>query len=259
MNQQKEELFMLRHLEDLRSMAEHRYMVTYSDFLNLNDKNLFRTLNIPEDSYIAFGGYEFAERQVIGFLPDALFYEGIPVEEQQAAFPIHCIRITPKHAKFAEQLSHRDLLGALMNQGIERQLLGDIIVREDEYLIFCMEKIASFLTDQLTRIRHTEVRCTEIPLGEVHYQPKFRLQSAQVASNRLDAIIAEACHLSRQKAADLIRAEKVYVNERIESRGTYALKPQDVVSIRGIGKLQFLSFDGQTKKGKEKITFQWYD
>jgi RNA-binding protein YlmH len=33
----------------------------------------------------------------------------------------------------------------------------------------------------------------------------------------------------------------------------------DVISVRGIGKFQFLSFDGQTKKGKEKITFQWYD
>ena len=259
MNQQKEELFMLRHLEDLRSMAEHRYMVTYSDFLNLNDKNLFRSMNLPEDSYIAFGGYEFAERQVIGFLPDALFYEGVTEEEQQLAFPICCIRVTPKNPKFAEQLTHRDLLGALMNQGIERQLLGDILVLEDSYLIFCKENIASFLTDQVTRIRHTEVRCIRIPLGEVHYQPKFRLQTAQVASNRLDAVLAEACRLSRGKAADLIRGEKVFVNERIESRVTYSLKPMDVISVRGIGKFQFLSFDGQTKKGKEKITFQWYD
>ncbi len=240
-------------------MAERRYMVTYSDFLNLNDKNLFRSMNVPEDSYIAFGGYEFAERQVIGFLPDALFYDGVEEQEQQEAFPIRCIRITPKHPKYAEKLSHRDILGALMNQGIERQLLGDIIVSEDEYLLFCKENIASFLVDQVTRIRHTDVTCAEIPLGEVHYQPKYRLQSTQVASNRLDAVLAEACHLSRGKASDLIRGEKVYVNERIETRGTYSLKPNDVISVRGIGKLQFLSFDGQTKKGKEKITFQWYD
>lgn len=259
MNQQKEELFMLRHLEDLRTLAESRYMMTYSDFLNLNDKNLFRTLGIPEDSYIAFGGYEFAERQVIGFLPDVLFYEQATEDTIQADFPICAIRIVPKHPKYAEALGHRDVLGALMNQGIERQLLGDIIVEEEGITLFCKDSIAEFLLEQVHRIRHTEVRCTQIPLQQIHYKPHFRMETAQVASNRLDAFIAEACHLSRQKAADLIRSERIYVNERIETRGTYSLKENDILSIRGFGKLQFLSCDGLTKKGKTKITFQWYD
>ena len=61
-------------------MSEQRYMVAYSDFLNLNDKNAFRSIGVSEDSYIAYGGYEFAERQVIGFLPDALFYENVSME-----------------------------------------------------------------------------------------------------------------------------------------------------------------------------------
>ena len=30
--------------------------------------------------------------------------------------------------KFAEELSHRDYLGALMNLGIERHLIGDILI-----------------------------------------------------------------------------------------------------------------------------------
>ncbi len=259
MNQQKEDLFMLRHLEDLRDMATHRYMVTYSDFLNLNDKNLFLQLGIPEDSYIAFGGYEFAERQVIAFLPDALFYEQVEDAIVYDSFPIATVRITPKHPKFAESLSHRDVLGALMNQGIQRNLLGDIIVREGEVILFCKDSIAEFLVEQMTRIRHTDIRCQCIPLQEVNYQPKFRVASAQIASNRLDAFLAEACRLSRQKASDLLHGEKIYVNQRIETRGTYTIKPKDVISIRGIGKLQFLSEDGATKKGKIKITYQWYD
>ena len=259
MNQQKEELFMLRHLEDLRDLADRQYMVTYSDFLNLNDKNLFRSLGVPEDSYIAFGGYEFAERQVIGFLPDALFYENISETDIWDAFPIRAISIRPKHPKYAESLTHRDVLGALMNQGIQRQLLGDIIVREEGIILFCKDSIAEFLVDSIHRIRHTDVVCEAIAISDVHYTPHFRLGTAQIASNRLDAFVAEVCRLSRQKAADLIRGEKVYVNERIESRGTYSLKEMDVVSIRGVGKLQFLSEDGFTKKGKQKITYQWYD
>ncbi|MCR4999110.1 MAG: hypothetical protein K6A05_04630 [Lachnospiraceae bacterium] len=259
MNQQKEELFMLRHLEDLRNMSEQRYMVTYSDFLNLNDKNAFRSIGVSEDSYIAYGGYEFAERQVIGFLPDALFYENVSKEEVYAAFPICCMEILPKHPKYAETLTHRDVLGSLMNQGIERELLGDILVTEERILVFCKDQIADYLADSIHRIRHTDVICRQIPMEEVNYTPHFRLASAQIASNRLDAFIAEACHLSRQKAQDLVRGELVYVNGRVESRGTYALKPMDVLSIRGYGKLQFLSEEGLTKKGKQKITFQWYE
>ena len=39
--------------------------------------------------------------------------------------------------KFAEDLTHRDFLGALMNLGIERGTLGDIILQEKEAFLFC--------------------------------------------------------------------------------------------------------------------------
>ncbi len=47
-------------------------------------------------------------------------YETLGYEEE---FPITLIKISPLIEKYAESLSHRDYLGALMNLGIKREML----------------------------------------------------------------------------------------------------------------------------------------
>lgn len=79
-----------------------------------------------------YGGREEAERKILRFGSEAeLGYE--------QPFPICCIRIRPLSAKFADKLSHRDYLGALMNLGIERSTIGDILPGEGE--AFCSVRI----------------------------------------------------------------------------------------------------------------------
>ena len=51
-------------------------------------------------------------------------------------FPIDTIKISPLSPKFAESLGHRDYLGALMNTGIERSLLGDILIKIRTHIYF---------------------------------------------------------------------------------------------------------------------------
>ena len=61
-------------------LLEHRFIelsseiVTYSDFLNLNDQNILHTLpkNKLYSRYVLFGGYDMAERQMAAFIPEAL-------------------------------------------------------------------------------------------------------------------------------------------------------------------------------------------
>lgn len=75
-----------------------------------------------------YGGREEAERKILRFGSEAeLGYE--------QPFPICCIRIRPLSAKFADKLSHRDYLGALMNLGIERSTMA----------IFCRERAKLFV------------------------------------------------------------------------------------------------------------------
>ena len=75
-------------------------------------------------------------------------------------FPVVCLKITPKSRKFAQPYTHRDLLGALLSLGIERSAIGDLIVGEDCSYAFCLARIAPYLCENLTSVRHTDVVCT---------------------------------------------------------------------------------------------------
>jgi RNA-binding protein YlmH len=66
------------------------------------------------------------------------------------------------------------------------------------------------------------------------------------------------CHLSRGKAAEYILGDNVSINGKVVSDHSFPLKPGCILSLRGYGKLQFLDFAGETKKGKLRIAYQWY-
>ena len=74
---QKEEQQLEKRLSELSNLAYSRDIVTYSDFLNLNELNILHTTprNLFPARYETYGGYEPAERQMVAFLPDALYYE----------------------------------------------------------------------------------------------------------------------------------------------------------------------------------------
>ena len=118
----KEESMLQKRLVELSRLAYNRGIVIFSDFLNLNELNILHTT--PKDMFLSqyktYGGYDLSERQMAVFLPDALYYD--------YEYPIQIIEVTPSSKRFAENLTHRDYLGALMNLGIERSKVGDIIV-----------------------------------------------------------------------------------------------------------------------------------
>ena len=93
---------------------------------------------------VAFwGGYEGAERCV------AAFYAGDPPEAGD--WPVVALRLQ-WNAKFANP-GHRDLLGAMMGLGIERQLLGDILVEDQVFHVIAEDRIADFLLQEFKRAR----------------------------------------------------------------------------------------------------------
>mgnify|MGYP000206721298 CR=1 FL=1 len=120
---EKDEFF-LKRIRELANLSWQRDIVTFSDFLNLNEQNIVSSLKhqFPQIVMETSGGYENAERQMVAFHPDALAFTW--------EYPIDCLRIEPKALKFSEELSHRDYLGALLNLGVDRSVIGDIIVQK---------------------------------------------------------------------------------------------------------------------------------
>ena len=168
----------------------------------------------------------------------------------EVPFPIACIRVSPLQRKFADELSHRDFLGALMNLGIDRATLGDIRTGDDETYLFCLESIAGFLCENLTRVRHTDVRC--VVTEEIGDMPRDVPETVciQVQSLRIDAVLSRVYHISREKSMDLFREGRVYVNGRLCENNSRQLKAGETVNARGFGKFSLTGEPGKTKKGK---------
>ena len=94
---QKEELMLQKRLIELSRIAYQKGIVTYSDFLNLNELNILHTTPKHElySRYETFGGYEYSERQMVAFLPDAFCYDYL--------YPISTLKISPLQKKFYEK------------------------------------------------------------------------------------------------------------------------------------------------------------
>ena len=243
----------LRHLTDLYRRAERINSYTYSGFLSPAEQAAFLAA-APKGgiSYTFFGGAPAAERRILIFGSENDF--GYPPE-----LPIAVLAVRPASAKFAETLSHRDYLGAILGLGIERELVGDIIVREKSAYVLCLEQIADYICTNLTEVRRTAVRVTAETGPVPDLMPVLREEQLNVASERFDAVVAAFCGLARGKAEELFAAERVFVNSLPEKRGDRRLKEGDVFSVRGFGKGIYGGIAKETKKGRYYVSVQRYE
>lgn len=247
----QEEIYFKKRFIDLSKRAEDKNIVTFSNFLNLNELNIFHQINRElYSSFQVFGGYECAERQMVAFIPDALYY----VWE----YPIDTIRIVPSHPRFAEPLTHRDVLGALMNLGIRREMLGDILLLEDQIIVFCVNSVTDYLTDQCSKIRHTNVTAGQIAAADFQYQPRFIEKEGIVSSLRLDSILADVCKLPRSAAQKIISEGNAFINSRKIQQNNYHCQDGDILSVRHIGKFQIGAADHMTRKGRIRYHYKEY-
>lgn len=259
---EKEEQLLEKRLIELSRTAYHRDIITYSDFLNLNELNILHSL--PKDRlytrYVTFGGYGTAERQMAAFLPDALYLRGSTETEDMEAlgFPFSVLSIEPLHEKYAEELTHRDYLGAILNLGIERSRLGDILIDGKKAILFVETGLSTYLQEELTRVRHTSVMLREENLQEFHYTPRFEEIKGTVASVRLDSLLSLAFSSSRTHLSGLIEGGKVFVNGKLMTANSCQVKEDDIISVRGMGKFQFKGTMSRTKKNRIFVIIHKY-
>lgn len=254
-----------KRLNDLANTAYIRDIPTFTDFLDLSQQAQYiqyiKSDKMPPVKTSLSGGLvfvnnsqdgeDFLERKIACFYPSNISYD--------VAFPISIVGITPVNMKFSDELTHRDFLGSLMNLGIERHLMGDILVRDNKAYIFVLEKMAPFICENLTKIKHTTISASILSTYDFDYTPSYLGEKGSVASERVDAVIAFAFKMSRNDAALLISAGKVFINSREISNKSYVLKYGDIVSVRGKGRFIFDEIVSTTKKGRYFIKIRKYN
>ena len=248
-----DERLLLSRLSDLFDREERSGMYTYSNFLSLPEQDLFYR-SVREYGFRNFsfdGGYESAERRILIFGNEEEL--GFPKDP-----PLSVLRVLPLSEKYAEALSHRDVLGALMSLGIDRSLTGDIIIRGKSAFILCLSQISEYLSENLTKIRHTDVRvqvCTdEVP----ELKPVFLELSLNIASERIDSIVAGFAGISRSQVGRLFHEQRVFVNGQVTESLSARLKEGDVLTVRGFGKAIYEGISGSSKKGRLYVNLRKY-
>ncbi len=236
----------LRHLLDLCRKSEKTGAWQYSGFLSpAEQEDLLTSREAAGFSFRLLGGYENAERKILA--------AGDEEESGPPDPPVCVIAVSPKSDKFAEDLTHRDYLGAVLGLGIERSLIGDILVRDRRAWFFCLSSAAEMIVSSLAQVRRTSVTA-EITSADIpELQPRYAPLRANVASERLDAVIAAFANLSRGQAEKLFAAGKVFVNGRQAADRSARLKEGDVLSVRGFGKAVYDGIDHETRKNRLQV------
>ncbi len=242
----EEELLYKRFIELARKSDSACYY-TFTDFLGLAEQSVFEApkLAIGKIRYTKFGGITGTERIMIRFgNPEELGYE--------EPFPIRILKVEPRSAKFADKLTHRDFLGAILNLGIERKLIGDIVIRDNVGYVFVKEEISDFIAAELVKIKHTDVKISSITELDLPEGDLFRTERVkiQLVGERLDAVIAKVFNISRDDSLSLFKKRLVFVGGKEIENNSYTPKTDDVVSVRGYGRFIYRGVAGHSKKGK---------
>lgn len=234
---------------DKAAKAQKSSSPAYSDFLDPYQRSIVeRALGDVVDLKYEFnGGYIGAERVIIIFRPNFIS----PRSESDIVYPFKVVNIT-LHGRGA--LTHRDYLGSLMGLGIKREKIGDILVEEESCTVIVLSEIADFIKYNLSKVSNIKADADIISIDQlVAPEPKVKEVNTTVASLRLDSIAGAGFGMSRSKAAEFIKGEKVSLNWEIADSLTKQVKEGDVISIRGKGRVVVDSIGGTTRKGRISV------
>ena len=247
-----EEIYLQKRLIELAERSYKCSQYFFTGFLSATDISLLHeTAREHKHKYELWGGSDSAERKMARFGEKELI--GYEVE-----FPIVILCVEPVLKKFSDDFTHRDFLGAIMNLGIKRETIGDILVLDKLAYVFVDEKIADYIMENLDKVRHTHMKVSRIKELPVEFQAKRKACEILVSSLRLDVVIAGKYNMSRNQVLELFRTKKIFLNERICENNSYTVKKDDIIAVRGYGKMIFKEISGETRKGRVYIQVEEY-
>lgn len=222
--------------------VENQYTPYLTSFLNPRELFIVQSVMGQYDSiqFEMFGGYEGAEQQRVLIYPP--YYE--PTEKD---FEITLFEINYP-TKFAE-LSHGQIMGTVLGTGISRGNLGDILTDGNRWQFLIDQTMKDFIDLNLDRVGRVNVNLEEKTFDTlVEITDKWEPEEIIVSSLRIDVILAQALHLSRNRAKTMINDNKIKLNWVEVNRPDIDVEEYDILSVRGFGRIRIGTQKGTTRK-----------
>lgn len=242
---EKKELFLLARIEEA---CEHLYAPVIFDFCDeAMQKKIGNHLAHCQAGYQFDGGFPDAARKMLGLYP-------LDWDPAYIQWPMMAVRFKRTFA-----FDHRNVLGELMGLGITRDCLGDICLDDKEAQIVFKTPIAPFLKQNFKEIKGRKIQPVYYEKEKIKpFVLKFKDLNLTVNSPRIDAIIGKIWGLSRQDAVTAVSQGRVRINYEEETRKDAHLSAGDIISFRGKGKAVIDAFEGESKKGKQRLRIKKY-
>ena len=228
---------------DAIELSERRNIPRFLGFLNEHE-SMYLMSHLPKRADIRFyGGYDGAVRLMLGAGAD------------DDSFPVTALEFTYKPEY---DLRHRDFLGALTALGIRRDTVGDILTSPGRTVVFVRDDIAPFILSNADTVGRVGVKIgyadtSDLPVPDDTEELTFTLSSL-----RLDAFVAAATNLSREKAARLIKSELVMVDHVTATDVSASLDEGATVTIRKYGKYVLSANLGLSRKGRLRVAVKHF-
>lgn len=226
---------------------------TFTDFLDLYKINFLKNI-IAQNININFkvyGGYLEAERGIIAFYPEFM-------EINDSDYPLAILEIAI-NTTYSNSITHKDYLGSILGLGLKRNKIGDIIVLDNKALCFVSDDISDYIIYNLSKVKNSKVTVTQKnSLENYNLKQHFDEITFTIQSIRVDTLISKSFNVSRAVSSKMISSKKLFVNWKMIDNCSYVPKENDIITLRGYGRIQLKNIGNLTKKGKIKLTILKY-
>ena len=148
-----------------------------------------------------------------------------------------------------DNFTHQDIMGSFFSLGLNKNIIGDIVLLDDYVYILVISIHADYLIQNFTKIKNKNIR---FELEDLSMLNNLKINKEKIEiiipSNRIDNVISKLIHINRKEIDKLISKKEIILNYEILKNNSYKLKENDIFSIRRYGKYKYIGVIKKTKK-----------
>lgn len=227
-----EELDFYKKICDIKNNVINNDKVYLLKFLNLREQEIVKDVFKNDNLLHFYGGYNDAEYKRV-----------LITNYDNLDFKITIFKI--KYNKKYLNLTHKNVLGTILSLGIKRDNIGDIIIKDDAYIIIASE-MKEYIINNFKVINNSSIELEEYN-GIIENKEEYNLETIYIKSMRVDIVISHALKISRNESYELITKGLVKINQKIIENTSQIVNVCDIISIRKYGRVKIIDNKGYTK------------
>ena len=232
---------------DWLNRVEDDYAIITTPFLNPRECYVLKNL-IGQREIKFFSTEDIGTEELHKVILAPLFYD-----LELSDFDVALLEI--KYASKFNSIRHAQVLGAFLNQsGVRRQELGDIVIADQKVQVFVSRHLVELFVS-IEKISNVSVQIKEVSFSKLEIAVDNSIHEVILVENlRIDKIIAASFNVSRNLATNMLESNKVKLNYLEIEKKDFSVTINDLISVRGFGRIKIIDLLGLTKKGKQKVS-----